>query len=108
MVQLLGRKKSNDEPTATEPPSPQLVRSRFQEILDHVKAACKHVDHAAHLSSKLTHDFEKGLQYLERIAVDLTQAIGEAGGQVQETNIEQEIAAYIPKQYRNNEPDAAQ
>jgi hypothetical protein len=96
------QKSGNGEPV---PASPQLVRSRFQEILDDMNSAFKHMDHAAHLASTLVHDFEKGLRYIDRIRIDLTQSIEEAGGAAQQTNIEEEIKAYIPNQYRPPEAD---
>ena len=82
-------------------PTAQLVRSRFQEILDDVTLIVKYSDHAASLASALVHDLEKGLRYFDRLKVDLTQCLKESGTEPQATEIEQEIAAYIPKSHRD-------
>ena len=82
-------------------PTAQLVRSRFQEILDDVTLIVKYSDHAASLASALVHDLEKGLRYFDRLKIDLTQCLRESGTEPQATEIEQEIAAYIPKSHRD-------
>ena len=89
---------SNSDPA----PTAQLVRSRFQEILDDVTLIVKYSDHAASLASQLVHDLEKGLRYFDRLKIDLTQCLKESGTEPQATEIEQEIAAYIPKSYRDD------
>ena len=96
-------RNSNGDPA---PATPQLVRSRFQEMLDDMNAAFKHMDHCASLASVLVHDLEKGLRYIDRFRVDLTQAIEEGGGAVQPTNIEEEIKAFVPKNYQRPQEDA--
>jgi hypothetical protein len=90
-------RNGNSEPT----PTPQLVRSRFQEILDDVTLIVKYSDHAASLASQLVHDLEKGLRYFDRLKIDLVQCLKESGAEPQATEIEQEIAAYIPKSHRD-------
>ena len=85
----------------SEPPrpaTPQLVRSRFQEILDHLNAAYKYMDQASAAASTLVQDLDKGLHYIDRFRVDLTQSIEASGGPVKsQATIEEEIAAFIPK-----------
>jgi hypothetical protein len=98
-------RSGNGEPA---PATPQLVRSRFAEILDCVTAIVEHSDRAASLASALVHDLEKGLRYFDRLKVDLTQCLAEAGAG--ETQIEQDIKKsvdekYIPKSYQRPESD---
>jgi hypothetical protein len=98
-------RNGNGDPS---PATPQLVRSRFQEILDDVNAIVKYSDHAASLASALVHDLEKGLRYFDRLKIDLTQCLAEAGAS--ETQIEQDIKAsidakYVPPTYRQPQPE---
>lgn len=80
------------------PATPQLVRSRFQEILDQLNLAYSAMDKASLLAATLMQDLEKGLRYIDRFRTDLTQSIQEAGGTIKpQATIEEEIAAYIPK-----------
>jgi hypothetical protein len=94
--------RNNGDPAPT---TPQLVRSRFQEILDSVAVIVKESDRAASLASALVHDLEKGLRYFDRLKVDLTQCLTEAGVEPNQTSIEEEIKAFIPKSYRDKGPD---
>jgi hypothetical protein len=84
------------KPTPTAKASPELVRSRYQEILDCMNQAYQQMDRAATLHSSLIHDLEKGLRFIDKFRVDLTQAIGENGGKP-EVNVEEAIKDYIPR-----------
>ena len=87
------------KPTQTQVKvAPELVRSRYQEILDCMNQAYQYLDRAATLHSSLIHDLEKGLRFIDKFRVDLTQAIGENGGRVApEVNVEEAIKDYIPR-----------
>ena len=82
----------NDKPRAT----PDLVRSRFHEILDDMDEAYARLDHAAHVFSTLIVDVEKGMKFIDKFRVDLTQAIG-TNGTVE--HMENNIAEAVVKEY---------
>lgn len=76
----------------------QVQRSRFQLILDELNEAHRRMDRAAHLFSTLILDVEKGMSFIDKFRRDLTTAIEDAGGTVAiETDIEQQMAEFIPK-----------
>jgi hypothetical protein len=101
--QLAGEDKmamfKKQEPVMSAPQQNGSNRSRFQLILDDLNAANKRLDHAAHLFSTLIHDIERGMTFIDRFRKDLTEAIEETGGTVIDTNIEEQMAAFIPKNY---------
>lgn len=86
------------ESTVPEQPS----KSRFQIILDDLNEAHRRMDHAAHLFSTLIFDIEKGMNFIDKFRHDLTAAIQETGGTVIASDIEQQIAEFIPKNVKAN------
>lgn len=88
----------------------QPQRSRFQMILDEYsaarddfKSARGHLDRAAHHFSTLMMDADKGINYINNFIRDLSAAIHEANPAMIESDIEQQIAEFIPKNIKPEE-----
>jgi hypothetical protein len=93
-MNMFGR---NSEPKVTEiPATPQSVRSRFAQMLEHMDQAYMHLDRVAHLSSTLIMDVQKGLRYIDKMRTDVSEALSVEEGIKQA--VEQK---YIPAQYRS-------
>ena len=76
-------------------------KSRFQQILEHANAAHQHLDLMAHIFSTLIVDVEKGMSFVDKFRRDLTEAITEAGGSVDDSaTIEEAISEFVPKNVR--------
>jgi hypothetical protein len=70
-----------EEPVA--PAMPQLIRSRFQIVLDDMDVIYKRFDHARQALLSLVSEAEKGMKFANQFRVDLTQAIEETGEPVE-------------------------
>jgi len=103
MVSLLRNKRNGDEVKMTEPSN----KSIFQQMLDHNLAIRTHYEKLSSLAATLVLSYEKGANFADRIGKDLVEGIT-YGGQEVESNIEQEIAEFIPKHFKRDEPIEAQ
>lgn len=91
---IFAKPQPNGEPRVT----PQITRSRFQLVLDHMNLAHHSMDQAAAALSSLILDIEKGMKFIDRFRVDLTKAIEETGSTVDPAGIEEQIRAFITPQ----------
>jgi len=85
--------RSNPDPKISV--APELVRSRFHQILDKADTAYNAMNDMASILSSLIMDCEKGMKFIDRFRVDLTKSIGDTG--INPVNIEEEMKAYAPK-----------
>jgi len=88
--------RKSEPPIAKIPTTPQAIRSRFAQMLEHIEQAYMHLDRVAQLSSSLIMDIQTGLKYIDQMRKDVVEAVGQ---QIDE----EEIKQYAPPQYRNGE-----
>jgi len=105
-MNFFGGDKNNPTGKPETPPTAQSVRSRFSRMLEHMNQAYVHLDQVAHLSNTLIHDVEKGLRYIDRMRMDVTEALGQAepAAAQMEDDIKDTIAEeFIPPKHRKKE-----
>jgi len=106
MVSLLRNKRNGDpvEGKVTDPSN----KSIFQQMLDHNLAIRSHYEKLSQLAATLVLSYEKGADFADRIGKDLVEGITYGGHQAIDSNIEQEIAEFIPKHFKRDEPTESQ
>jgi hypothetical protein len=102
-------KKPEPTPNNGDPGNgkPTERKSTWQLMLDHLNAAEHHLQQFQNLLSVTGFDFQKPLDFIALRRDSLIKAFEEAGGQIEQGSVEEQIRDYIPKALQRDRADEA-
>jgi hypothetical protein len=81
------------------------LKSKWQYVIDHMDAAHKHMGEAMNALSLINFDLQKGADFIARYRESLIKTIHEAGGEIEQSSVEEAIRDYVPKAIQRERVD---